>query len=106
MVGIPGVGQRLAAWPEHPIRRLVGFIQLHAQWVAAQQWSKWLTTRSPVNASQLPSAKCPFRQPRAHFGSGHFPGNVGNKGLAQIEVRQAPRCPLVEEERTETPVGI
>ena len=63
MVGIPGVGQRLAAWPEHPIRRLVGFIQLHAQWVAAQQWSKWLTSRSPINASQLPSAKCPFGQP-------------------------------------------
>src|SRR5437870_5065756 len=63
MAWIPGVGQRLAAWPKHPIRRLVGFIQLHAQWVAAQQWSKWLTTRSPINASQLPSAKCPLRQP-------------------------------------------
>src|SRR5260370_38684165 len=90
--GVPVVDQRLAAWTKHAIRWLVGFIQVHAQWVASQQWSKWLTTRSPVNASQLPSAKCPLREPRAHFGCGYFPGEVGNKGLAHIEVRRAPSC--------------
>jgi len=105
MVGIPGIRQRLTARPDHTIRRLVGFIQLHAQWVAAQQRRKRLAGRSSVNSSQLPASKCPLREPRAHFRSGQFPGKVGSKNLAYVEVRQPASCTLVEEERIEQPVG-
>src|SRR2546423_7672596 len=63
MVGIPGIGQRLTPWPNHTIRRLVRFIQLHSQWVTAQQRSKRLATRSFVNAAQLPASQCPLREP-------------------------------------------
>src|SRR5437867_4969569 len=63
MVGIPGIRQRLTARPDHTIRRLVGFIQLHSQWVAAQQRRKRLASRSSVNSSQLPASKCPLREP-------------------------------------------
>src|SRR5437667_368886 len=105
MVGIPGIRQRLTARPDHTIRRLVGFIQLHSQWVAAQQRRKRLAGRSSVNSSQLPASKCPLREPRAHFGSGQFPGKVGSKNLAYVEVRQTASRTLVEEERIEQPVG-
>src|SRR5207244_4366727 len=103
---IPRVGQRLAARTGQPIRRLVGLIQLHSQWIAAQQRSEWLTTGSLVDPSELPSAKCPFRQSRPHFGCGHFPGEVGNKRFANIEIRQAAGCALVKEKRIEKSVRI
>src|SRR5205814_10050318 len=41
----------------------------------------------------------------AHFRSGQFPGKVGSKNLAYVEVRQPASCTLVEEERIEQPVG-
>src|SRR5215471_4200832 len=101
MVWIPGTGQRLTPAPDHTIRRLASFIELHSQWVTAQQRSKRLAARSLVNAAQLPTSKCPFLEPRAQFGSGQLPGKVGNKNLTHIEVRQTASCTLVEEERVQ-----
>src|SRR2546421_10769458 len=97
MVGIPWIGHRLATRSNHTIRRLVGFIQLHSQWIAAQQWSKWLAARRLVNAAQLPTSKRPLSEPRAHFRSRQLPGKVRRKNLAHIEVRQTPSGTLIEE---------
>src|SRR5262249_40586247 len=106
VVGISVVGQRFTSWSQHTIRRFIGFIQLHSQGVAAEQGSERLTAGSPVNAPQLPSAKCPLRQSSARSRSGQLPSEVESKILAHIEVRQAPSCTLVKEKRVQQPVRI
>src|SRR6202790_4338770 len=104
MVGVSGVGQRMAARPSKSVRRLTGLIELHPHRIPAEDRGKWLSAACLVQTTQLPPAERPVREFRTRRRTGHLPGEAHYEILGDVEVRESARSPLVEEELVKQPV--